>query len=260
MKAQFLTENGLKKYDEELKKYISDKTAIINKAKLDATNIAYGTCTSESTTTEKIIVISGNTDWKLSIGSMIAIKFSNTNTAQNPKFNVNNTGAKSVWYNTSVISTSSLGYAGTANRILNFIYDGTQYVFIGWSIDNNTTYTNVSLGQGYGVCDTEETITAKTVTLSNYALMVGGIVSVKFTYGVSKNSTLNINNKGAKSIYYRGSTITDGVIKAGDIGVFMYNGSQYHLLTIDRIVNTSEIISTIEPTNTSNVTHWLQPY
>ena len=112
-----------------------------DKTKLNATNIAYGTCSTEATTAAKVITISGNTNWTLAAGSMITIKFSATNSAQNPTFNVNNTGAKSVWYNTSAITTGNLGYAGTANRPMNFIYDGTQYVFIGWSLDNNSTNT-----------------------------------------------------------------------------------------------------------------------
>jgi len=44
---------------------------------------------------------------------------------------------------------------------------------------------------------------------------------------------MNINGKGAKSIYYKGAAITADVIKANDIATFIYNGSQYHLIAID---------------------------
>ena len=107
-------------------------------------------------------------------------------------------------------------------------------MFQGWSVDSNTTYTNASLGQGYGTCSTAESTAAKAVTLSSYSLTTGGIVAVKFTYDVPANATLNINSKGAKAIYYRGAAITAGVIEAGDIATFIYNGSQYHLLAVDR--------------------------
>ena len=100
--------------------------------------------------------------------------------------------------------------------------------------DNNTTYTNMSLGQGYGTCATEEATTAKVVTLSSYALTKNGIVSVKFTYAVPASATMNINSKGAKNIYYKGAAITAGVIKAGDIATFIYDGTQYQLIAIDR--------------------------
>ena len=62
---------------------------------------------------------------------------------------------------------------------------------------------------------------------------------------------MNVNSKGAKAIYYRGSAITAGVIKAGDIATFIYNGSQYHLLTVDRDNNT-DTKNTAGSTNTSS--------
>ena len=100
--------------------------------------------------------------------------------------------------------------------------------------DNNSTYTNMSLGNGYGTCATEEATTAKVVTLSNYALQTGGQVSVKFTYAVPASATMNINSKGAKNIFYKGAAIVAGVIKAGDIATFIYDGTQYQLIAIDR--------------------------
>jgi len=102
--------------------------------------------------------------------------------------------------------------------------------------DANTTYSNASLGQGYGTCDTAAATAAKEVTLSSYALTTGGIVAVKFTYDVPANATMNINAKGAKYIYYKGAKITAGVLKAGDIGVFIYS-SYYHLIGIDKAID-----------------------
>lgn len=208
--------------------------SIADKAKLVATNIAYGTCSTAAATAAKVITISGNTNWALAAGSMITVKFTYTNSASNPTFNVNETGAKKVWYNTALITTSNLGYAGTANRPMNFVYDGTQYVFVGWSYDANSTYSNASLGQGYGTCDTAEATVAKVVTLSSYALTTGGIVSVKFTNAVPASATMNINSKGAKAIYYKGAAIPAGIIKAGDVATFIYS-TNYHLISIDSV-------------------------
>ena len=211
----------------------------------DLPDVAYGTCSTAAETAAKAISISGNAKWTLKAGSVIIVKFASTNTAQNPTFNINNTGAKSVWYNTALITTASLGMAGTANRPMVFAYDGTQFVFIGWSIDNNTTYTNAGLGQGYGTCSTAASTAAKTVSLSNYALTTNGIVTVKFTNAVPANATMNINSKGAKSIYYRGKAITTGVINAGDTATFIYNGSQYILIALDKTLSLDEITSGI---------------
>lgn len=204
------------------------------KGKLDVTNIAYGTCSTAAGTAAKTITVSGNTNWSLSAGSMIAIKFTNTNTANNPTFAVNGTAAKSVWYNTGLITTSNLNKAGYASRISNYIYDGTQYVFIGWSVDTDTTYANYSLGQGYGTQSNSSASATVTVSLSSYALSTGGIVAVKFNYAVPANATMNINSKGAKNIYFKGAAITAGVINAGDVATFIYDGTQYHVLSVDR--------------------------
>lgn len=118
--------------------------------------------------------------------------------------------------------------------------------------DTNNTYTNATLGQGYGTCATAAATTAKAVTLSNYTLITGGIVAVKFTYDVPASATLNINSKGAKAIYYKGAAITADVIKAGDVATFIYNGSQYHLLSIDTsLPQTGGTIGTVKLTQGS---------
>ena len=104
--------------------------------------------------------------------------------------------------------------------------------------DNNTTYTPPKLGFGRGTCSTAYATTAKVVSLSNYTLVTGGYVSVQFTYGVPAGATLNVNSKGAKAIYHGTAAITDGVIKAGDCATFVYNGSYYYLVSIDRPSNT----------------------
>lgn len=148
--------------------------------KLDYTNIAYGTCSTAAATAAKVITISGNTNWTLTAGSTIIVKFSATNTASNPTFNVNGTGAKSVWYGTAVITTSSLNYAGYKNRPMKFVYDGTQYVFMGWSYDTNS--------------DTKVTQEAAITTAGEYPVMLGYNTSTSsVTNTLNKTSTLKYN-------------------------------------------------------------------
>lgn len=199
-----------------------------------ANNVAYATCGTAAGTAAKEATISGNADWKLQPGAMVGIKFTNSNTASNVTINVNGTGAKSIWYNNAVYTGTSTDVCGYANRTNTFMYDGTYWVWIAHSVDNNSTYSNAALGQGYGTCTTAAATAAKVVTLANYALTVGGVVSVKFSEGVPASATMNINSKGAKNIFYRGAAITADIIVAGDIATFIYDGTQYHLLTIDR--------------------------
>lgn len=120
--------------------------------------------------------------------------------------------------------------------------------------DNNSTYSNESLGNGYGTCETAEATAAKVVTLSNYAIKTGGQVSVKFTYAVPASATMNINSRGAKNIYYKGAAITAGVIKAGDIATFIYDGTQYQLTAIDRWQNDITTNASNLSTHTGNTT------
>ena len=111
-----------------------------------------------------------------------------------------------------------------------------------WSPNN--TYSNASLGHGYGTCATEEATAAKVVTLSNYSLTTGGIVAVKFTYGLCASATMNINSRGAKKIFIDGAEMTATTAKrvlAGDIAYFIYDGKQYHFLGTDKAERKFEI-------------------
>ena len=104
--------------------------------------------------------------------------------------------------------------------------------------DNNTTYSPATLGFGRGTCSTAYATVAKSVTLSGYALVTGGMVVVQFTYGVPAGATLKVNSKGAKAIYHGTAAIKDGVIKAGDTATFVYNGTYYYLVSVASGSNT----------------------
>ncbi len=84
----------------------------------------YGECTTAANTAEKTVACAGFT---LVTGAKIAVKFSNTNTAQNPTLNVNSTGAKNIYYRGSAIPAGYLA----ANRTYAFIYNGAQYEVVG---------------------------------------------------------------------------------------------------------------------------------
>lgn len=110
---------------------------------------------------------------------------------------------------------------------------------LGKSVPSNAvftdhTYTNLTLGQGYGTCTTAAATVAKVVTLSGYTLATGGIVTVKFTHDVPASATMNVNSTGAKKIFYKGAAITADIIKAGDVVSFMYDGTQYQVVSLGR--------------------------
>lgn len=162
-----------------------------DKKKLDNTNIAYGTCTTAANVAAKVITVSGNTGWKLAAGSMISIFFSYTNTAQNPTFNVNGTGAKNVYYNQSQITTSSLSYAGYTNRICNYIYDGTQFRFHSWGYDANTN-TQVRVYRNSTSSYNEDYPLIASRTLAADLGTVGTQDSNEAVYGLISDTAANI--------------------------------------------------------------------
>jgi len=169
------------------------------------------------------------------VGTEIVVKYAATNTSTGtpPKIKVNDMEPASVWYNNAVVTGTKSTYLGYKNRYIRYMWDGEYWVFMGYSYDTNTTYSNVSLGQGYATQSNSAAAAAVTASLGSYALTANGIVVVKFTHDVPANATLNINSRGAKAIYNKGAAITAGVIKAGDTATFIYS-TYYHLVAIDR--------------------------
>lgn len=98
----------------------------------------------------------------------------------------------------------------------------------------------------YGSCSTAADTAAKTVSITSgtFALGVGARVTVKFTYAnTASTPTLNVNSKGAKNIFHKGTQITTGTNKSLLAGVcdFVYDGTQWHLVGnyIDTNTNTN---------------------
>lgn len=123
-----LDEVGLERLWQHIVAKIDDSAGLSTEIidKMGYTNIAYGTCSTAAATAAKEVVIVGNTNWGLTAGSIICVKFSVTNTAQNPTLNVNGTGAKNIYHNGTAITAGVI----KAGDIATFVYDGTQYQLI----------------------------------------------------------------------------------------------------------------------------------
>lgn len=191
----------------KIKKYLSDLKNTLatdehngmmsstDKEKLDnitplAQSAAVGTCSTAATTAEKEITLSDN-NWKLRAGAIIGVVFSNTNTAQNPTFNVNSKGAKSVFFDNAVISTSMLSMAGTASRPMYYQYDGTNWVFVGWSIDvashaSSETKYGVGTNSSYGHIKLSDSLTSTNSTSNGTAATPN---AVKLVASMVRNSS-----------------------------------------------------------------------
>lgn len=104
----------------------------ISKVNIDGTThdivaggITYCTCSTNAATVEKIaVVVSGN--FTLFNGARVIVKFTNANTASSPTLNINNTGAKSIYWHGASLSASQYWESGS---VIDFVYDG-----IAWNI------------------------------------------------------------------------------------------------------------------------------
>lgn len=94
---------------------------------------------------------------------------------------------------------------------------------------------------GYGTCSTAIGTAGKTVTISNFTLAVGALVTVAFTNGnTSTVSTLNVNGTGAKEIWLNGARLDGITILAGNIVQMVYDGTYYRIISIDKATSAAQ--------------------
>lgn len=83
----------------------------------------------------------------------------------------------------------------------------------------------------FATCSTGAGTAAKTAALTNFALVTGAHVVVKFTAtNTAANPTLNVNNTGAKAIFYQGNAIAAGKLEANTLYDLMYDGTNYNVV------------------------------
>ena len=105
----------------------------------------YGTCTTAASTVTKSVT--GISNFNLQLGTRVSLLMTNSNTANEPKLNVNSTGAKYiVTSDGSKLTTSTNGIkAWLAGSMVTFVYtrnnDDTDYV---WRIDDNYALTRIN--------------------------------------------------------------------------------------------------------------------
>ena len=140
----------------------------------------YILCTTDGDRVTKNVTVNGFT---LETGSRLIIKFANTNIAESPNLNVNDTGIKAIYYRGSEIPTNAL----TAGRIYEFVYDGTHYELVGdLNVDTNTHYATKLI-----VGDSSSTVNASTA--NNYT-------HIRLFDDDIARDTINIKGTGATSV------------------------------------------------------------
>ena len=188
----------------------------------------YGTCSTAADTRNKEVTLADTTGWELAKGTVVGVKFTNTNTYSSTTdspitLNVNGTGAKNIWYNNTHSGAGNTGTNttayGYANRILYYMYDGTYWVWMSHSIDNNNDTKNTA-----GSTDTSDKIfivgaksqAANPQTYSQDTAYVGtdGHVYSNSKQVVNLSDTQALTNKT-----YNGYTLAAASAKAVDTSI-----------------------------------------
>lgn len=137
------------------------------------------------------------------------------------------------------VTTATVTNANITNATLTNV-DASTATITDISADTVTTKEMTSGTQygNYGTCDSVSTAQTKVVSISNFKLVEGVHIFVKFTNTDTSTISLgypklNVNSTGAKSIRFGSSynyIADNNRIKAGDVYEFVYDGTNWILL------------------------------
>lgn len=165
----------------------------------------YGTCATAAATAAKVVTCSG---FKLKSGALIAVQFTNANTASSPSMNVNSTGAIAICgIHGTYISTNMW----IANQIVLFVYNGSYWVAIG-SVPATTAR--------YGITKLSSSVSSTSTSLAATPS------AVKQAY--DRNSWDSISLTNALALAYGGTGATSAAGARTNLGITctsLYSGT-----------------------------------
>ncbi len=158
---------------------------------------------------------------------------------------------------TLTMNGSATNYNGSATASKSW-YAPTSGGTAGYNLISNGSGAPVWQQLPYAVCNTSGSTVAKTVSITNFKLVTGVRVFIKFTYAhdSTTKATLNVNNTGAKSIRYKGYGVFKGYNggynstnkqfpnswEAGEIVEFIYDGTEWVSILEKRKIDHSNIV------------------
>lgn len=166
--------------------------------------LPYGSCSTAARTAAKTVTVD---NFSLETGARVAVKFTVTNTAGSPTLNVNSTGAKAIYYKGAAITAGYLA----ANKVYEFIYNGTQWDLVG-DVDTNTTYT--FNGAVSTIKDSNLTASRALVSNGSGKVAVSDVTSTELGYldGVTSAIQTQLDGKAPSSHNHSASDITSGTM------------------------------------------------
>ena len=157
---------------------------------------------------------------------------------------------------TLTMNGSATNYNGSATASKSW-YAPTSGGPAGYNLISNGSGAPVWQQPPYAVCNTSGSTVAKTVSITNFKLVTGVRVFIKFTYAhdSTTKATLNVNNTGAKSIRYKGYGVFKGynggnnsskqypnTWEAGEIVEFIYDGTEWVSILEKRKIDRNNIV------------------
>ena len=111
--------------------------------------IHYGTCSTSASTQIKDVTIANFNYSSIPTGARVIVKFTNSNSASNPKLRVNTSGTNGTAKSIMRSGTSSVGtsnwYTWQSGSVVEFIYDGTNWVWVGFQyFTSESHYAEIS--------------------------------------------------------------------------------------------------------------------
>ncbi|MBO5752466.1 MAG: hypothetical protein J6S69_02080, partial [Proteobacteria bacterium] len=172
----------------------------------------YGTCSTSAATAAKVVSLSGFT---LATGARIAVKFTYSNTASNPTLNVNGTGGKAILrYGTNYVGTTKY-LSWMANSIVEFVYDGSHWVWVGFQYNTYQAYQAESATSAthatYLRYSSTDVLTAASTTSVTSSATISPSSNGGYSLGTSsyKWNYLYCNYIGSSSSYVTSAYITN---------------------------------------------------
>ena len=165
----------------------------------------FGTCSTAAATQIKVVSCAG---FELKTGSRIAVQFTYSNTASQPKRNVNGTGDKFIC---GIDGTSVISGIWREKETIDFVYDGTWWIALG------CLYATTS---EYGLTRLSSSVSSTSTTLAATA------AAVKQAYDRSSWTSISLTN--ALSLSYGGTGAKTAAAARTNLGIAatsLYNGT-----------------------------------
>lgn len=165
----------------------------------------FGTCSTAAATQIKVVSCAG---FELKTGSRIAVQFTYSNTASQPKLNVNGTGDKFIC---GIDGTSVIAGIWREKETIDFVYDGTWWIALG------CLYATTS---EYGLTRLSSSVSSTSTTLAATAS------AVKQAYDRSSWTSISLTN--ALSLSYGGTGAKTAAAARTNLGISatsLYNGT-----------------------------------